>query len=116
MPQELSEASPLNLPASASGWQFPSPEFPDPVVPAAALRRAIQLPKPCVMTREKVFSSVTITRIEDFPGQRLVLAMIEEYHNPIVLWQADEYTAICNWTQQQAEQKLVNIIASINTF
>lgn len=86
------------------------------VVPEIVQNRAIQLPKPCVMTREKVFSSVTITRIEDFPGQRLVLAMIEEYHNPIVLWQADEYTAIGNWTQQQAEQKLVNIIASINTF
>ena len=86
-----------------------------PMVPAT-VNRAIQLPKPCVMTREKVFSSVTITRIEDFPGQRLVLAMIEEYHNPIVLWQADEYTAIGNWTQEQAEQKLVNIIASINTF
>ena len=94
----------------------PLPVPPEPAVVPEIVNRAIQLPKPCVMTREKVFSSVTITRIEDFPGQRLVLAMIEEYHNPIVLWQADEYTAIGNWTQQQAEQKLVNIIASINTF
>ena len=98
---------------------LPEPLIVPPIEPPMVLEivnRAIQLPKPCVMTREKVFSSVTITRIEDFPGQRLVLAMIEEYHNPIVLWQADEYTAIGNWTQQQAEQKLVNIIASINTF
>lgn len=95
----------------------PLPEpLPEPPMVPQIVNRAIQLSKPCVMTREKVFSSVTITRLEDFPGERLVLAMIEEYHNPIVLWQADEYTAIGNWTQEQAEQKLVNIIASINTF
>ena len=68
------------------------------------------------MARERVFTSVTIIRIEDYPAERLVMATIAEYHNPLILWQADEYTAIGNWTQEQAEQRLVNVISSINTF
>ena len=94
-------------------------ELPPPIEPPMVpeiVNRAIQLPKPCIMARERVFTSVTIIRIEDYPAERLVMATIAEYHNPLILWQADEYTAIGNWTQEQAEQKLVNVISSINTF
>lgn len=89
------------------------PPLEPPMVPVN-MNRAIQLPKPCIMARERVFTAVTIIRLEDFPAERLVMATIAEYHNPLVLWQADEYTAIGNWTQEQAEKRLVTVISAIN--
>ena len=110
MPEEL----PYDSSPAAASWRFPSPEFPDLIVPIATPPRVVQLSKPWVVVREKAITSVTITRLEDFPSLRLVMAAIAEYHNPLVLWQADEYTAIGNWTQAQAEKRLVAVISAIN--
>lgn len=55
----------------------------------------------------KSFSSITITRMVDLPGQKMVKIFIEELPNPIILWQGEEYDAIGQWSNSDVESALI---------
>jgi hypothetical protein len=66
-----------------------------------------------VVTRPQettTLTGVTIVRLVDRPSDKVVNAFTEEFPNPIALWTDADYDSIGDWTQAQAEARLVSLI------
>ena len=71
---------------------------------------ALTLSAPKVVTPAVVVTSVNVERIVDLPKQRIVRAFLKELQQPLVLWSDEAYDAIGNWTQEQAEARILEIL------
>ena len=71
----------------------------------------LKLAKPLTVVPAKTVSQLTLQRIVDLPGERVVRAFAAELPAPVVLWSGDAYDAIGDWTQDQANARLVEIIS-----
>jgi hypothetical protein len=49
---------------------------------------------------------LTVNRIVDLPKQKVVRCFIEELEDPIVLWKAEAYDAIGQWTDTDVTNRL----------
>jgi len=72
------------------------------------LRLELKAPKTTVPAT--VVSALTIERIIDMPGQKIVRAFARELPSPVVLWQGDAYDKIGNWTQDQANARILELL------
>ena len=65
-------------------------------------------PKKIVLQEEKskTVSTLTVSRIVDLPKQKVVRCFIEELEEPIVLWKAEAYDAIGQWTDTDVTNRL----------
>lgn len=54
-------------------------------------------------------TELTIDRIVDIVSQKQVVAFVEHFER-IILWEDDAYDAIGNWTQEQAEARIIELI------
>lgn len=57
-----------------------------------------------------VLSEVTLVRLVDLPGQRIVRAFIKELGQPLTLWEGDAYDEAGDWTQAEANARILGII------
>lgn len=62
--------------------------------------------------RTKTIEKLTVRSIMDFPREKRVVAQILEMNEPVVLWKADEYDAIGQWTDTDVENKLNELFNS----
>lgn len=57
------------------------------------------------------FAPITLTKLEvtfsDSPTYRVVSAYVRPMPKPVILWLGDEYDAVGEWTQQQANDRLL---------
>jgi hypothetical protein len=56
-------------------------------------------------------TSVSVSRYVDLPKEKIVRAFVDEINSPIVLWEKNEYDLIGDWTEEQAEQRLIEILS-----
>lgn len=59
------------------------------------------------------FSGVTLREIIDNPGDRIVTARFLEPLPDLILWQGDDYDLAGNWTQTQAETRIIEILTAV---
>lgn len=71
----------------------------------------ITLPAPKVITPALIVTHVSLSRIVDLPQEKIVRAFFEEIPQPLVLWEGDAYDAIGNWTQDQANARVLELLA-----
>jgi hypothetical protein len=71
----------------------------------------LKLNAPVVVVQEQKVAEITVVRIVDLPGQRIVRAFVAELPQPIVLWEGDDYDKIGNWTQEQANDRIIEVIS-----
>jgi len=81
------------------------------------LKKSITLqPPPFTKTdgTVKTFPPITIQELDimflDFAAQRYVTARIMPCPKTITLWSEEEYDAIGDWTQKQAEQRVLELL------
>lgn len=72
----------------------------------------IELSKEVTVTPAVTVSSVTVERLVDLPGQKIVRAFVKEIRKPLVLWEGDAYDKAGDWTQSQANARILAIIAA----
>ena len=70
----------------------------------------LSLKTPKVVLPAVSVSTLTIERIVDLPGQRIVRAFARELNQPVVLWQGDAYDKIGDWTQALANARILEIV------
>ena len=70
----------------------------------------IPLAEPKVITPAVVISALTVDRIVDLPEKRIIRAFIRELPQPLVLWSGDAYDAIGDWTQVQANARILELL------
>lgn len=66
----------------------------------------ITLAAPKTVTPAVIVSEVTLQRLVDLPGQKIVRAFVKELPNPITLWEGAAYDEAGDWTQVMAEARL----------
>jgi len=54
-------------------------------------------------------TNIEIQRIIDNPNEKFVRAFINGISD-IILWEGNEYDAIGNWTQEQAEARIIELL------
>ena len=59
---------------------------------------------------KKTLTEIKIERIVDRNQEKKVIAFLVDYPRELVLWADDEYVAIGDWTQAQAESKIVELL------
>jgi len=75
-------------------------------------------PPPLIKTdgTTKTFPSITIQELDimflDFSAQKYVTARIMPCPKTITLWSGEEYDAIGDWTQKQAEQRVLELLGN----
>lgn len=63
-------------------------------------------------TQPKVeVSTVTVLRLVDFPGEKVVRAVLSEIPNAIVLWEGDAYDAAGQWTDADVQKRLIELLS-----
>ena len=74
----------------------------------------ITLSKPlsAIVQATQQISTVTVERYVDLPQQRIVRAFIVELNRPIDLWVDDSYVSIGDWTNAQAEARIIEVLSS----
>ena len=71
------------------------------------------LPAPVTLTRvdgEAVTISELSLIFQDYNDQRVVVAILRPHCRSVVLWEGDEYDLIGDWTQDQAESRILEIL------
>ncbi len=72
----------------------------------------MNLPEPVTLTRING-ESVTIDALSlifhDYHERRLVRAILGPHCRDLILWQDDEYDAVGDWTQSQAESRIIDL-------
>lgn len=64
-----------------------------------------------IVTNEKrLISEVSVNYYIDLPKNRKILVMLHQFSNPIELWVGNEYDVIGDWTERQAEERLVELL------
>ena len=71
----------------------------------------ITLQTPVTVTPAVVVAELTIDRIIDTPSRKEVVAFIREIPRPIKLWEGAAYDAIGDWTQAQAEARILEVLS-----
>lgn len=68
--------------------------------------------KPAVAEITAQISELTLIQISDLPSERKVVALIEFNNTQKVftLWEDDAYDAIGDWTQEQANNKIIELL------
>jgi len=70
----------------------------------------ITLSTPQIITiqpaKTKTITELTINRVVDLPGQKIVRAFIQELDAPVVLWQGAAYDAVGQWTDSDVTARL----------
>jgi hypothetical protein len=65
---------------------------------------------------QKTFPSVTLEELTitliDEPHNRIVRASIRPCSRPLVLWQGEDYTAAGDWTQAEAEARILELLGN----
>jgi hypothetical protein len=73
----------------------------------------MNLPEPVTLTRING-ESVTIDALSlifhDYHERRLVRAILGPHCRDLILWQDDEYDAVGDWTQSQAESRIIDLL------
>ena len=59
-------------------------------------------------------SELTVLKIIDFPLRKMVYAEIAELSSPIVLWRDKVYDEIGQWTDEQADKILTELIGALS--
>lgn len=71
------------------------------------------LPAPVTLTRNNG-ETVTIGELSlifhDYNERRIVVAILRPHCRSVVLWEGDEYDAVGDWTQAQAESRILEIL------
>lgn len=61
-------------------------------------------------------TELTLTRLDpvliDDSGRKLVLARLHPAVRPLLLWRGEEYDEIGDWTQAQAETRILELLAA----
>lgn len=70
----------------------------------------ITLPNPVVVTPAVTVTTLTVERIVDLPGQKIVRAFVKEISRPLVLWSGADYDAAGDWTQEQANARILAVL------
>ncbi len=68
-------------------------------------------PKKIVLRPEDSITvdKLTIERIVDFPGEKVVRCFVSEIQGPVVLWKGDSYDSIGQWTDTDVQNRLIEI-------
>lgn len=73
----------------------------------------MNLPEPVTLTRING-ESVTIDALSlifhDYHERRLVRAILGPHCRDLILWRDDEYDAVGDWTQSQAESRIIDLL------
>lgn len=56
--------------------------------------------------KTKTVTELTISRVVDIPGMKLVRCFVEELEQPITLWEGSAYDAIGQWTDNDVTNRL----------
>lgn len=74
----------------------------------------ITLSKPleAVVQTTQQITTVTVERYVDLPSQKIVRAFVTELNRPVELWVGDEYDAIGDWTAEQAEARVIEVLGA----
>ena len=71
------------------------------------------LPSPVTLTRISG-ESVTISNLSlifhDHNDRRVVVAILRPHCSSLVLWEGDEYDSVGDWTQAQAEARILELL------
>lgn len=90
---------------------MPKPDTGQVPTTGGELPIVLRLKGPKEVRPAKVLNAVTLERLVDFPGKWIVRAFVRELEYPVVLWSGDAYRAIGDWTQAQANERLVEILS-----
>ena len=71
----------------------------------------LTLGAPKTVTPAVVITTATVERLVDLPNQQIVRAFIKELPQPLVLWAGADYVTIGNWTQDQANARILALLA-----
>jgi hypothetical protein len=71
----------------------------------------ITLNNPKEIKAPVIISEVTVERIIDLPQQRIVRVFISELNAPLILWEGDAYDQIGQWTDLQAEARILELLS-----
>lgn len=52
------------------------------------------------------FSSLTVSRMVDYPTRKQVIVYVREFVDPILLWEGEKYDNIGEWTNADVEERL----------
>lgn len=64
-----------------------------------------------IVTNEKrLISEVSVNYYIDLPENKKILVFLHQFSNPIELWVGQEYDIIGDWTEKQAEERLVELL------
>lgn len=68
-------------------------------------------PKKLVLQEEKskTIDKLTVLRIVDLPKIKKVRVFIDEIDEPIILWEGESYDAIGQWTDQNVQNRLIEL-------
>jgi hypothetical protein len=72
----------------------------------------MQLSQPATITigsEESIFASLNVVILDD-AARKIVLARLHPAFRPIMLWRGDNYDEIGDWTQAQAEAKILELL------
>jgi hypothetical protein len=73
----------------------------------------MQLPEPVTLTRVNG-ESVTLSRLSlifhDYNERRIVIAILGPHCRDLILWDGDGYDAAGDWTQSQAESRILELL------
>jgi|WetSurMetagenome_2_1015567.scaffolds.fasta_scaffold1017994_1 hypothetical protein len=72
----------------------------------------ITLPQAKIITPAVSATAVTLERIVDIPAAKVVRAFIKELNRPLILWEGDAYDSIGDWTQAQANARVIALIGN----
>ena len=71
----------------------------------------LTLGAPKTVTPAVTITTATVERLVDLPNQKIVRAFIKELPQPLVLWSDAAYDSIGNWTQEQANARILALLA-----
>jgi hypothetical protein len=75
----------------------------------------MKLPEPVTLSRingEPVTIDALSLVIQDYNERRLVRAVLGPHCRDVILWQDDAYDAVGDWTQSQAELRILEILGN----
>lgn len=72
------------------------------------MKITLQNPKKVVLQEEKsiTISELTVTRVVDLPKKKVAKAFVNEFNNPIILWEGAAYDAAGQWTDTDVQNRL----------
>ena len=73
----------------------------------------IQLPAPIAFpVRPIIIPSDLVFQLQDDPNAQTVRAIFPFTPHSLLLWEKETYTAIGNWTQEQAEARILELLGN----